>query len=82
MGIIGSIIIGALAGFLAGKIMKGSGYGILGNIILGILGGFAGGFVFKLLGIAATGIIGQLVAATTGAVLLLFLFSKTKKAET
>jgi len=51
-GIIGSIIIGAIAGWLAGKFMKGAGFGLLGNIIVGIVGGIVGGFVFGALGIS------------------------------
>jgi uncharacterized membrane protein YeaQ/YmgE (transglycosylase-associated protein family) len=83
MGIIGSLIIGAIAGWLAGLIMKGSGFGILGNIIVGVLGAFVGGRLFGLLGISAESkLIGSLVTALVGAVVLLFivgLLSKKKK---
>jgi uncharacterized membrane protein YeaQ/YmgE (transglycosylase-associated protein family) len=74
------IIIGAIAGWLAGKIMKGRGFGLLGNIVIGIIGAFVGGFLFGLLGITAGGIIGSLVMSTVGAVTLLFVVRVLKKA--
>ena len=74
------LVIGVVAGFLAGKIMKGAGYGLVGDLILGVVGSFIGGWVFGLLGIAAEGILGLLVAAIVGAVLLLFLLRQVKKA--
>ncbi|MEO5584034.1 MAG: GlsB/YeaQ/YmgE family stress response membrane protein [Flavobacteriales bacterium] len=74
-----SIIIGGIAGWLAGLIMKGQGYGVLVNILLGIVGGLVGGWVFALLGIAATNLIGQLICATLGAVLLIMLARKLRK---
>jgi uncharacterized membrane protein YeaQ/YmgE (transglycosylase-associated protein family) len=73
------LAIGALAGWLAGTIMKGRGFGLLVNIILGIVGAVLGGFLFGLLGIAAIGFVGSLVMATAGAVLLLFLAGLVKK---
>jgi uncharacterized membrane protein YeaQ/YmgE (transglycosylase-associated protein family) len=65
------IAIGILAGFLAGKIMRGRGYGLLIDLLLGIVGSMLGGWVFTLLGLSASGLIGQLVMATVGAVLLI-----------
>lgn len=82
MGFIWSIIIGALAGFIAGKIMKGSGFGFLLNLIVGIVGGLLGGWIFTLLGLDADGVIGNLVMSTVGAIVLLWivsLFNKKKK---
>lgn len=79
MGIILYLVIGAVAGWLAGLIMKGRGFGILGNIIVGIIGGFLGGFLFGLLGISGTGLIGSLVTALAGAVTLLFIVGLIKK---
>ena len=73
------ILIGAVAGWLAGKIMKGGGFGLLGNIIIGIIGAFIGGFVFGLLGITAGGIIGSIVMDTIGAILLLYIIKIIKK---
>jgi uncharacterized membrane protein YeaQ/YmgE (transglycosylase-associated protein family) len=83
MGITGLIIflaIGAVAGWLAGTLMKGSGFGLLGNIVVGIIGAMVGGFAFGLLGIKAGGIIGSIITGTVGAMLLLFIVSKIKKA--
>lgn len=67
------LVIGAVAGWLAGKIIKGGGFGILGNIIVGILGALIGGWLFGVLGISVGGEwVGPLVTATVGAVVLLF----------
>ena len=73
------IIIGIAAGFLAGKIMRGGGFGVIINLILGIAGGVLGGWVFGLLGIAASGIIGSLITATVGAILMLWIASLFNK---
>ena len=73
------LVIGCLAGFLAGKIMKGSGFGLVGDLIVGVLDAFIGGWVFSLLGIAAGGIIGALITALVGALLLLYLVRLVKK---
>ena len=73
MGFLWYIIIGIAAGFLAGKIMRGGGFGVIINLILGIIGGVLGGWVFGLLGIAASGIIGSLITATVGAILTLWI---------
>lgn len=66
------IVIGILAGWLAGRIMRGRGYGMLIDLLLGIVGSVLGGFVFGLLGLFAAGLIGRLVVATAGAVLLIY----------
>lgn len=80
MGLIGSIIIGILAGFLAGKIMKGGGFGCLWNLLLGIVGGFVGGQIFGLLGISlGANWIGELITAVIGAVLVLYIAALIKK---
>lgn len=73
------IIIGAVAGWLAGLIMKGRGFGMFGNIGVGIVGAFLGGFLFGFLGIHTTGMIGQLITATVGALVLLWLVGLIKK---
>ena len=75
MGFIWSIIIGIVAGYLAGKIMRGGGFGVIVNLILGIIGGVLGGWVFSLLGISAGGILGSLITSTVGAILLLWIGS-------
>ena len=73
MGFIWYIIIGIIAGFLAGKIMRGGGFGLIINLLLGILGGVLGGWVFALFGLAASGLIGSLITSTVGAILVLWL---------
>lgn len=74
------LIIGAVAGFLAGKIMKGGGFGLVGNVIVGILGGVLGGWLFGVLGFTSgEGLLGSLITATVGAVVLLFVVGMFKK---
>lgn len=80
MGLILFLIIGGVAGWLAGLIMKGRGFGVLANIGIGIVGSFIGGIVFRLLGLASQSMVGELVTATAGAVLLLFIVGKMSKA--
>lgn len=67
-----TIIVGILAGFFAGQVMKGSGYGLVADLLLGLGGGIVGSFVLGMLGIGATGIIGSILIATFGAVLLIW----------
>ena len=64
------LALGALAGWLAGVLMKGGGFGLLGNIVVGILGAVIGGFAFSLLGIETESLIGSILTATAGAVFL------------
>lgn len=73
MGLIVYLIIGGIAGWLAGHFMKGKGFGVLRNIIIGIIGSFIGGVGFDLLGLSATGFIGSVVTATVGAVVLIYI---------
>ncbi|MDD4819885.1 MAG: GlsB/YeaQ/YmgE family stress response membrane protein [Flavobacteriales bacterium] len=80
MGFIWFIVIGALAGFLAGKIMRGGGFGFIMNLIIGIIGGLLGGWLFGILGIStANGLIGSLITALVGAVVLLWIISFSRK---
>ena len=75
-----SIIIGGIAGWLAGKIMKGGGFGILINILLGIVGGFVGGWLFNTLKISFfDGLVGDLLEGVIGAVVILFIAGVIKK---
>jgi len=74
------LAIGAVAGWLAGVITKGGGFGLLGDIVIGILGAVIGGYVFGVLGIAVAGLIGSIITATLGAVILLFLIRLIKRA--
>ena len=75
------IIVGLIAGWAAGKIMGGGGYGIGVDLLLGIAGGIVGGFLMGLLGLFASGgIISRIVVATIGAVFLIWISRKLKKA--
>jgi uncharacterized membrane protein YeaQ/YmgE (transglycosylase-associated protein family) len=73
------VLIGILAGWIAGQITKGSGFGTLGDLIVGILGSLLGSFLFSLLGIVAYGLIGRLAMAVIGAIVLLWLMRLVKK---
>lgn len=79
-GLIIFLAIGALAGWLAGLMIKGGGFGLLGNIVIGIIGAVIGGHLFAYLGISAGGLIGSIITATVGAALLLFIVRLIKKA--
>ena len=74
------LAIGAIAGWLAGVITKGGGFGLVGNIIVGIVGAFVGGFLAGVLGLSASGLVGSILLATAGAVVLLFVISLVKRA--
>ena len=69
--ILWAIIIGIVAGWIAGQIWEGRGFGVIGNLIVGILGAVLGSLLFGLLGVTAGGLLGELVMATIGAVVLL-----------
>jgi uncharacterized membrane protein YeaQ/YmgE (transglycosylase-associated protein family) len=74
------LIIGAVAGWLAGFIRQGYGFGLLGNIVIGILGSFIGHWLFAKLGIhIGSGIIGSIITAVIGALVLLFLIGLVRK---
>ena len=74
------IIVGIVAGFLAGKFMKGKGFGIFINLLVGIAGALLGGWLFGQLGISfGGGILGSLIKAFLGAVILLFIIGLIKK---
>ncbi len=74
------LVIGIIAGYLAGKIMKGAGFGLLGDLIVGVIGSFVGAWVFGLFGIYTAGILGLLIASVAGALLLLYVVRLVKKA--
>ena len=80
MDIIVFLLIGLSAGWIAGKVMKGRGFGLGGNLVVGVVGALIGGFIFKLLGIVTTNLVGSLITAVVGAIVLLFVVSKIKKA--
>jgi len=64
------LVVGLVAGWLTGQLMKGSGYGVIGDIILGIIGAFVGGFLFRSVGVAAYGMLGAIIVATIGSMVL------------
>jgi len=74
------LFIGVAAGWLAGQVMKGGGYGLVGDLVIGVIGALIGGWLLGSLGIFAGGLIGSLITATIGAVVLLFLIRLIKKA--
>lgn len=73
------ILIGIAAGWLAGQVMKGGGFGLVGDLIVGVIGALLGGVIFGLLGISAGGLVGSLVTATVGAIALIALLRVIKK---
>lgn len=79
MSILWFLLIGVAAGWLAGQIMRGGGFGLAGDLIVGVIGALLGGFLFSLLGLSAYGMLGQLVTATVGAIVLLFVLRLIKR---
>ena len=79
MNLILFLIIGGLAGFIAGKIMRGGGFGVLGNIVVGIVGALIGGTLFRMVGLPPIGTLGSLISAVVGACVLLYIVSLVKK---
>ena len=73
MNLLWFLLIGLVAGFLAGVVVKGRGFGLIGNLIIGVIGALLGGFIFGLLGIGANNLLGSLICAFVGAVVLLWL---------
>jgi uncharacterized membrane protein YeaQ/YmgE (transglycosylase-associated protein family) len=73
------IIIGLAAGWLAGKIMRGSGFGLIGNLVVGVVGALIGAFVFEFIGISTDSLFGSLVMSVVGAVILLYLLQLLKR---
>lgn len=74
-----TLIIGAVAGWLAGQIVKGYGFGLIGNIVVGIVGAFLAGWVLPMVGISiGSGVIGSIIHATLGAIILLVLLRLVK----
>jgi uncharacterized membrane protein YeaQ/YmgE (transglycosylase-associated protein family) len=79
-GLLVFLAIGAVAGWLGGLIMKGSGFGLFGNIIVGIVGAVLGGILFNYFGIVTSGLSGSIITATAGAIVLLFIASLLRRA--
>ncbi|MEP7338159.1 MAG: GlsB/YeaQ/YmgE family stress response membrane protein [Acidobacteriota bacterium] len=75
------LVVGAIAGWLAGNVMRGGGFGLVGDIVVGIIGAFLGAWIFSQLGVSAGGgIVGLLITAFVGAVVLLLLIRLIKRA--
>jgi uncharacterized membrane protein YeaQ/YmgE (transglycosylase-associated protein family) len=79
MGLLWTLIIGAVAGFLAGQLVSGRGFGLIVDIIVGIVGSVIGHWVFGMLNIFPEGLVGTLISATIGAVILLIIIKAIKK---
>ncbi len=80
-GIIAWLVIGAIAGWLAGTFMKGGGFGLIGDIVVGIVGAFIGGWLAGILGIGVGGgWIASIVTATVGAIILILILRMVKRA--
>jgi uncharacterized membrane protein YeaQ/YmgE (transglycosylase-associated protein family) len=73
------ILIGIVAGWLAGQIMDGGGYGVFGDLVVGVLGAVLGGLLFHFIGITATGLLGELIVATIGAIIFLAILRLIKR---
>ncbi len=73
------LLIGLCAGWLAGQLVRGGGYGVVGDLVVGVIGAIVGGFLFGLLGLQSIGLLGNLVTATVGAVGLLIAIRQFKR---
>jgi uncharacterized membrane protein YeaQ/YmgE (transglycosylase-associated protein family) len=73
------LLVGLIAGFLAGKIMKGKGFGLVGDLVVGVLGAIVGWWLFGMLGIGGYGLLGSIILALIGALLLLYIVRIVKK---
>ena len=74
------LVIGAVAGWLAGQIVRGGGFGLVGDIIVGIVGAFVAGWLLPGLGLGLTGILGSIIYAAIGAIILLIVIRLIKRA--
>ena len=80
-GIIAWLIIGVVAGWLAGMLVKGGGFGLIGDIVVGVIGAFIGGWLAGVLHIhIGSGLISSIITATVGAVLLIFVLRMVRRA--
>jgi uncharacterized membrane protein YeaQ/YmgE (transglycosylase-associated protein family) len=74
------LIIGIVAGWLAGTIMRGGGFGLIGDLIVGVIGAFLGGWLLGMIGFHAGGTLGELITATIGAIVLILIVRLFKRA--
>lgn len=75
------ILIGLVAGWLAGTLVKGGGFGVVGDIVVGVVGALLGGWLFSALGVSSGGgLLGAIIVATIGAIVLIFILRLVKRA--
>jgi uncharacterized membrane protein YeaQ/YmgE (transglycosylase-associated protein family) len=74
------ILVGLVAGWLAGMLVKGGGFGVVGDLVVGVVGALLGGYLFGLFGLSAGGLVGSIVVATVGAIVLIVILRVIKKA--
>ncbi len=81
MGLLWFLLIGLIAGWLAGMLVKGGGFGVIGDMVVGVLGALLGGVLFTKLGVSSGGgMIGSIIVATIGAIILIFILRLIKRA--
>jgi uncharacterized membrane protein YeaQ/YmgE (transglycosylase-associated protein family) len=81
MGIVAALIIGGIAGWLAGLIVRGAGFGVIGNIVIGIIGALVAGWLLPQLGVSlGSGTVRDIINATIGAVVVLVILSLVRRA--
>ena len=81
MSVLWFLVVGLVAGWLAGMLVKGGGFGLIGDLVVGVIGAFLGGWLFSTLGASAGGgLLGSIAVATVGAIVLLFLVRLVKRA--
>jgi uncharacterized membrane protein YeaQ/YmgE (transglycosylase-associated protein family) len=81
MSLLWFLVVGLVAGWLAGILVKGGGFGLVGDLIVGVVGAFIGGFLFNTFGVSmGGGLLGSIIVATVGAVVLLFIVRLIKRA--
>jgi uncharacterized membrane protein YeaQ/YmgE (transglycosylase-associated protein family) len=81
MNLLWFLIVGLIAGWLAGVLVKGGGFCVIGDIVVGVVGAFIGGFLFSTFGVSSGGgLLGSIIVATIGAVVLIFLVRLIKRA--
>ncbi|EKJ86928.1 GlsB/YeaQ/YmgE family stress response membrane protein [Leptospira bourretii] len=73
------LLIGLVAGWLAGRILRGKGFGLIANLVIGVVGSFLGGIVFRFFGFSTNNLIAELIVAVVGAILLIFIAGMIKK---
>ena len=79
-GLIWFLLIGLIAGWLAGRVMRGGGFGVVGDMVVGVIGALIGGWLFGRLGIAAGGLVGAIITAFVGAVIFILLLRLIRRA--